>query len=85
MCKVLDDQLRNSQNGTSVVDVQDLFQRFTFDSIGEIAFGINFNSLLENNPVVKSFDDASSAISERFSDSVWLVCIFKLKFRIEKI
>ena len=75
MCKILDDQLKNSQENFSVVDVQELFQRFTFDSIGEIAFGFNFNTLLKNNKIAKTFDATSSAISERFFDTLWMVNI----------
>ena len=37
-------QVKSSQ-GKGVFDIQDLMFRYTFDSIAEIAFGVNLNSM----------------------------------------
>eukprot|EP01114_Cavostelium_apophysatum_P023509 TRINITY_DN8882_c0_g1_i1.p1 TRINITY_DN8882_c0_g1~~TRINITY_DN8882_c0_g1_i1.p1 ORF type:complete len:516 (+),score=127.62 TRINITY_DN8882_c0_g1_i1:105-1652(+) len=68
------DRLEGTTEGTPV-DMQDMFSRFTLDSIGEIAFGININSLLnEDVPFAKAFNAAQLLTAERFRNPAinWL-------------
>lgn len=53
------------------VDVQDLFFRFTLDSIGVIAFGKNINSLERDVPFSTAFDLAQVEIERRFFAPHW--------------
>eukprot|EP01100_Stratorugosa_tubuloviscum_P011929 TRINITY_DN543_c2_g1_i1.p1 TRINITY_DN543_c2_g1~~TRINITY_DN543_c2_g1_i1.p1 ORF type:complete len:486 (-),score=166.23 TRINITY_DN543_c2_g1_i1:101-1558(-) len=61
-----------SKNSTkSIIDIQDFFHRFTLDSIGEIAFGININSLEKNVDFSKAFDLAQELTEHRFYSPFW--------------
>lgn len=54
------------------IDMQDLFFKFTFDSIGEIAFGVNLGSLHSDDvPFQKAFDTAQHAVNFRFVFPGW--------------
>ena len=58
------------------VDLQDLFARYTFDSICTIAFGMDVNSLggkEEDVRFQKSYDIAQTANSTRLYDPLWKV------------
>jgi cytochrome P450 len=48
-----------------VVDIQDVFQRFTLDSITKIAFGVEVNSLRTENSFAKAFDQCNESIAFR--------------------
>eukprot|EP00008_Paramoeba_atlantica_P007091 CAMPEP_0201489744 /NCGR_PEP_ID=MMETSP0151_2-20130828/23513_1 /ASSEMBLY_ACC=CAM_ASM_000257 /TAXON_ID=200890 /ORGANISM="Paramoeba atlantica, Strain 621/1 / CCAP 1560/9" /LENGTH=445 /DNA_ID=CAMNT_0047875431 /DNA_START=253 /DNA_END=1590 /DNA_ORIENTATION=- len=57
-----------------VIDLQDLFARYTFDSICTIAFGMEVNSLGGNARDVefqKNYDIAQNTASARFFDPLW--------------
>eukprot|EP01103_Thecamoeba_quadrilineata_P010371 TRINITY_DN221_c0_g2_i1.p1 TRINITY_DN221_c0_g2~~TRINITY_DN221_c0_g2_i1.p1 ORF type:complete len:494 (-),score=100.74 TRINITY_DN221_c0_g2_i1:28-1509(-) len=57
------------------VDMQNLFCRFTLDSIGEIAFGTNFDSLhAEEFPFAQAFNQATLSLDERFTNPLWKLC-----------
>jgi len=63
-------KLENLPDGQSI-DIQDLFQRFTLDSVGEIAFGTNVDSLNKNVPFAKAFDMATANTDARFLMPLW--------------
>ncbi|KAJ0967507.1 hypothetical protein J5N97_024424 [Dioscorea zingiberensis] len=57
-----------------VVDLQDLFLRFTFDATCQLVFGVNPRSLSPDFPTIhfsKAMDDAMSAIFLRHSMPSW--------------
>ena len=57
-----------------VADLQDLFARYTFDSICTIAFGMDVNSLGENQRDIefqRSYDKAQLTNSTRLLDPLW--------------
>ncbi|XP_020233338.1 cytochrome P450 94A2 [Cajanus cajan] len=59
--------------GNTVVDLQDILQRFTFDNICKIAFGFDPEYLLPSLPqtaFARAFDDATRISSERFNAAV---------------
>ena len=55
------------------VDIQDLFFRYTFDSFGKLAFGLDVGCLTgkENPPFAHAFDRANVLTSARFFDIFW--------------
>ena len=55
------------------VDVQDLFFRYTFDSFGKLAFGLDVGCLSgeESPPFAYAFDQANVLTSQRFFDVLW--------------
>jgi cytochrome P450 len=57
------------ERGTTVpkqeIDIQDVFQRFTLDSIGKIAFGVEIGSLRKDTPFSSAFDVANEATAKR--------------------
>jgi hypothetical protein len=57
--------LDNFATKKRVCDVQDLFQRFTLDSIGEIAFGVNIGSLDKDVAFANAFDLVTILMSQR--------------------
>ncbi|EDQ89905.1 uncharacterized protein MONBRDRAFT_7625 [Monosiga brevicollis MX1] len=68
VCQKLDEA---SRTGT-VVDLQELFYRYTLESIGKIAFGVNLGCF-ENDRVefAVNFDTAQRIIMERVLDPAW--------------
>ena len=59
-----------------VVDLQELFSRYTFDSICTIAFGMDVNSLGGNEEDIrfqKSYDLAQMTNTARFFDPMWKI------------
>ena len=59
-----------------VVDLQELFSRYTFDSICTIAFGMDVNSLSGNEEDIrfqKSYDLAQMTNTARLFDPVWKI------------
>mmetsp|Transcript_10887 Transcript_10887/g.16431 ORF Transcript_10887/g.16431 Transcript_10887/m.16431 type:complete len:499 (-) Transcript_10887:51-1547(-) len=59
-----------------VVNLQDLFARYTFDSICTIAFGMDVNSLGGNETDIqfqRSYDFAQSTNFTRFLDPLWKI------------
>ena len=65
-----------------VVDLQDLFARYTFDSICTIAFGMDVNSLGGNKRDIhfqRCYDRAQMTNATRFFDPLWRI---KKLFRI---
>ena len=61
-----------SENQEPVVDMFNLLNRFTLDSIGEIGFGTSIGSL-ENpvSPFLRSFDEAQRIVFRRFVLPGW--------------
>ena len=61
-----------STNQEPVVDIFNLLNRFTLDSIGEIGFGTSIGSL-ENpvSPFLRSFDEAQRIVFRRFVLPGW--------------
>lgn len=60
------------QSDTTTLDIQDLFYRFTIDSIGEIAFGVDLQALRGDAlPFAIAFDAAQSIIWTRFTDPLF--------------
>ena len=58
---------------------QQLFYRFTLDSIGEIAFGYNIGSLKHGQvPLAVAFDQANCVADYRFMNPLWWICQFIL-------
>jgi hypothetical protein len=56
------------------IEIQDLFQRYTLDSFGEIAFGVNIGSLdMPEVPFAVAFDSVNLATFMRFSDPFYKV------------
>ena len=56
--------------------VQAIFFRFTLDSVGEISFGSNINSLKDPSvPFSNAFDHAQAVAEKRFWDPLWKVCV----------
>mmetsp|Transcript_97063 Transcript_97063/g.222451 ORF Transcript_97063/g.222451 Transcript_97063/m.222451 type:complete len:451 (-) Transcript_97063:209-1561(-) len=65
--------LLSAQEGRQV-DIFNWFNRFTLDSIGEIGFGRNINSLEDSSvPFLRSFDRAQQVFSIRFVNPMWQV------------
>lgn len=55
-----------------VVDMQDIFFRFTLDSVGEISFGSSIGSLEDPTvPFSRAFDKAQSVVELRFWEPWW--------------
>lgn len=56
-------ELKSAIQNEATLDMHDLFHRFTLDSIGEIGFGVNVNSMENpNNPFANSFNEYDRAI-----------------------
>jgi len=54
------------------IDIQELFQRYTLDSFGEIAFGVDIGSLKSSDvPFAVAFDAINSLSFLRFLDPFW--------------
>eukprot|EP01103_Thecamoeba_quadrilineata_P010370 TRINITY_DN221_c0_g1_i1.p1 TRINITY_DN221_c0_g1~~TRINITY_DN221_c0_g1_i1.p1 ORF type:complete len:488 (-),score=79.60 TRINITY_DN221_c0_g1_i1:72-1535(-) len=57
---------------TKVMEMQKLFCQFTLDSIGEIAFGTNIDSLHKPEfPFAQAFDDTTYCLDHRFANPLW--------------
>jgi hypothetical protein len=56
------------------VDLQNLFFRFTLDSIGAIAFGDDIGALRNPEvPFARAFDEAQAAVEHRFFEPGWRI------------
>eukprot|EP00252_Welwitschia_mirabilis_P009114 TRINITY_DN21432_c0_g1_i1.p1 TRINITY_DN21432_c0_g1~~TRINITY_DN21432_c0_g1_i1.p1 ORF type:complete len:434 (-),score=31.41 TRINITY_DN21432_c0_g1_i1:109-1320(-) len=58
----------------SILDLQDLFMRMTFDSICELGFGVEIASLSSKLPEVnfaKAFDRSNALCASRYFDPLW--------------
>eukprot|EP01130_Rhizamoeba_saxonica_P016220 TRINITY_DN7456_c0_g1_i1.p1 TRINITY_DN7456_c0_g1~~TRINITY_DN7456_c0_g1_i1.p1 ORF type:complete len:358 (-),score=41.01 TRINITY_DN7456_c0_g1_i1:40-1113(-) len=55
------------------IDIQSLFGRYTLDSISEIAFGINLDTLRVDNKFSHAFNAAVSSIESRLVNPLWKV------------
>ncbi len=65
LCSVLEERVGE------VVDLQELFNRFTLDSIGEIAFGVSFESLRKEVAFNGAFNRLISALAFREETPLW--------------
>lgn len=60
--------------GKEPIDLFDLMNRFTLDSIGEIGFGSDIQSLTRpDSPFLESFDKAQAMIPPRVMDPFWKI------------
>jgi cytochrome P450 len=59
------DQLNQFASSKNFCDIQETFQRFSLDTIGELAFGVEIGSLKSKVPFAISFDNANKAVVER--------------------
>ncbi|KAL2917027.1 hypothetical protein HK105_203459 [Polyrhizophydium stewartii] len=65
-------RLRKSADGTTVVDMQDNFFRFTLDGFGQIGFGVELNTMQKDNvPFAAAFDRAQGVMDYRFFSPLW--------------
>ncbi|GJJ75709.1 hypothetical protein EMPS_08067 [Entomortierella parvispora] len=68
------DYLSSVADTGEVVDLQELFYKFTLESFGEIAFGESFGCLKDPKkevPFAQAFDRLNHALSERFISPIW--------------
>eukprot|EP01130_Rhizamoeba_saxonica_P006620 TRINITY_DN262_c0_g1_i1.p1 TRINITY_DN262_c0_g1~~TRINITY_DN262_c0_g1_i1.p1 ORF type:complete len:534 (-),score=99.46 TRINITY_DN262_c0_g1_i1:60-1661(-) len=65
--EILDEQ---ADSGSSI-DIEDLFGKFTLDSICDIAFGHNIDSLHHPSDFASSFNKSVSASESRFMNPFW--------------
>lgn len=67
--------LKNAAEKKEEIDLINLFYKFTFDSIGEIAFGKNIGSLHKETTVSRAFDHSLNSLEKRISYPLWKVII----------
>lgn len=71
--------LRGTAGKSEAIDVFDLLNRFTLDSIGEVGFGRDIGSLSDpGNPVARSFDAAQVMSAKRFTTRALYWRLFRL-------
>eukprot|EP01101_Sappina_pedata_P006822 TRINITY_DN3491_c0_g1_i1.p1 TRINITY_DN3491_c0_g1~~TRINITY_DN3491_c0_g1_i1.p1 ORF type:complete len:497 (+),score=187.79 TRINITY_DN3491_c0_g1_i1:81-1571(+) len=63
--------LKEHQRTDMVIDVQNLFSRCTLDSIGDIAFGKNIDSLHHKGTFSDAFNLAQTAVDGRIFTPMW--------------
>lgn len=83
--KVIEKQIREGENG-GVVEVQKLMYKYTLDSIGVIGFGVDIDSLSnEEVGFANSFDKAQMISAYRFVTPFWDVPLLgKLLYKNER-
>ena len=66
------DQLSQSN---VVVDLQDLFYKFTLDSFLQIGFNVKLNSILQEKsvPFATAFDRTQNGLNFRFFSPIWKI------------
>ncbi|KAG0326203.1 hypothetical protein BGZ99_009910 [Dissophora globulifera] len=72
--KLVIDYLSSKADSGEIVDLQELFYKYTLDSFGEIAFGQSFGCLTnpgEEVPFAKAFDRLNHSLSERLMFPLW--------------
>eukprot|EP00602_Paraphysomonas_sp_CaronLab_P010193 CAMPEP_0185018244 /NCGR_PEP_ID=MMETSP1103-20130426/1030_1 /TAXON_ID=36769 /ORGANISM="Paraphysomonas bandaiensis, Strain Caron Lab Isolate" /LENGTH=496 /DNA_ID=CAMNT_0027547987 /DNA_START=39 /DNA_END=1529 /DNA_ORIENTATION=+ len=68
-CNVLIDILANT---SQPVDIQDLYMKFTLESIGQIAFGQELGTMTQKRVIfADAFDYCQAQINESFMDPLW--------------
>jgi len=70
------DYLSTVADSGEIIDLQELFYKFTLESFGEIAFGESFGCLKDPKkdvPFAQAFDRLNHALSERFMSPVWKI------------
>lgn len=78
--------LRNAAANKTVLDLQDILQRFAFDNICKIAFGYDpayLSPTLQEIRFANVFDRAIKLMSERFNASIPLIWKIKRALNIE--
>ena len=65
----------NSDAGAGAIDMQQLYYKFTLDSIGQIGFGTDIGCLQQDEPVpfAVAFDRAQLQIIDRFLNPLWML------------
>lgn len=78
-------ELQRVQASGEVVDLHALYHRFTLDSIGEIAFGVNIGSLKDPSiPFARAFDGAQYCVDKRIFNPFWWLFPFAPNERLVK-
>jgi len=73
-CQTLNDLLRKSAQREEVVDLFNVLNRFTLDTIGSIGFARDIGSLSNaDSPFLKSFDRAQQISLWRFINPMWFI------------
>jgi hypothetical protein len=67
--------LKKSAEKKEEIELINLFYKFTFDSIGEIAFGKNIGSLHKETAVSRAFDLSLNSLEKRVTWPLWKVII----------
>ncbi|KAF9431942.1 hypothetical protein BGZ76_011497, partial [Entomortierella beljakovae] len=73
--RVVEHLTRAADEGT-IVDLHDIFLKFTLDSFGTISFGKSFgclNNINEKVDFAESFDDLTAICTDRVFDSLWKI------------
>lgn len=69
--------ISEAASSNSTIDIQDLFMKSTLDSIFQVAFGVELNSLSGSNEegrkFAEAFDDSSALITWRYVDILWKI------------
>lgn len=72
-CSILIRVINKKRKATGSFDIQDLFQKFTLDSIGNIAFGKSIGALQKDRVMfAESFDFCQFQANATFLDPFWL-------------
>lgn len=86
ICKRFVPFLESAEKGCRVFDLQDLLERFAFDSICKLAFNFDPECLGDDESVGKefmlAFEDAASLSSQRFMAAFMFVTLVKKRFKI---
>ncbi|XP_008809790.1 cytochrome P450 704C1-like isoform X2 [Phoenix dactylifera] len=73
LASVISEAVRSSK----IVDIQDLFMKSTMDSIFQVAFGVEIDSLCgsneEGSKFAEAFDDSSALTTWRYVDISWKI------------
>jgi cytochrome P450 len=68
------DILGKAADSNKQIDIQDLFYRFTLDSIGQIGFGVELDVLKKGRiPFSEAFDQSQAHIISRFLNPAWFL------------
>ena len=74
---MLRDEISQVCKSGAQIDIHSLYHRFTLDSIGEIAFGLNIGSLKDPSmPFARAFDGAQAIVDKRVFNPLWKLMPF---------
>lgn len=66
------------------IDMQALMFQYTLDSIAEVGFGVELNSLNETLPFTEAFDRANELCMERFTRPLWFTALGRIAYSGER-